>query len=176
MSFLSRLFGREDNAGDITLPLPRNVREVLAPRTVRDLLAVSVWCDDSTCSLIRQAYNELFPGEGKERITHLNQVARKVSAKSWQEVFPFIPSLFWCICYRSLSPDEARTIPIIGRSFVHDGSLGLLTTKAEDVIFMRIQPTRRCGIIPPFAPIGEPFDIRFAKNQMKNDGWKNGKV
>ena len=147
--FIRRLLGGAKAERRIVFPSPASVRELLAPRTVRDLLPISVWCDAASCALIRAAYDSLLIGQGAERVTHLNDVADQINARYWQELFAFIPSPIWCVSWRSLTQDEAVSLPIIGQSFLRQSDLGMLATTAEDVVLFRIQPTRRCGILPP---------------------------
>jgi len=169
MSLFRKLVG---DFGQIKLPLLPHDRQILAPKTVRNLQPVSIWCDEISYAIVCSEYNSLFAGEGTERVTHLNTVATQLGARCWQEIFPFIPSLFWCISWRVLSHDDAAAIPIIGLSFLYKSDLGMLATKKEDVVFFRIEPTRRCCIFSPSAPLGQPVDLRFAERQMSEHGWK----
>jgi hypothetical protein len=172
IEFIGRLLGSRKCERGIAFPSPPGVREALAPRTVRDLLPISIWCDAASCALIRAAYETRFAGRGAERVTHLNSVAQKVGARHWEDVFPYIPSTFWCISWRSLTQDEAASLPIVVLSFLYQSDLGMLATDTEDVVLLGIEPTRRCGILPPFAPIGGHIDLNLAESQMRNSGWK----
>jgi hypothetical protein len=174
MGFLRKLFGINEEERRISVPFPVDSRKLAFGMGPRDIAPVSLWCDEGSYSRVIRAYDNLLVGEGLEQVTYLNKIARDVSAKYWQEVFPFISSLYWAICWRSLSHDESASIPFIGQEFFFQSDLGLIATKSGDVIFLRIQPTRRCEILPPCSSINAPFDLNYAERQMRRHGWKRG--
>ena len=160
MGFFSRLF-----SGEKTTSLPSS-----PPRTVRDLLPVSLYCNKNSFDLTVNSYNNIYANAGNEKVTHLNSLVKETSY--WGEVFPFISGPFWGLLTRPISTDEADLIPRIGLNFLYDSSLGMMISKSGDLIFLNIKPTRRSGIFFPGATIDTGIDIRFAKAQMGRNGWK----
>jgi hypothetical protein len=170
MSIFHKLFSIDGGRAKLSVCFPVTTGERSLPISQRDLLPVSLWCDDGSYSRVAGAYDDIFPGEGAERVISLNKIARGVSATYWLEIFPFIPGVYWCICWRPLTPDEAASIPFFLRSIFFQDNLGMLTSKSGDLVFLKIQPAHRNGIFPPYSPIGKPFDLDYAERQMRNYG------
>jgi hypothetical protein len=185
MSFLHKLFGIDGGRSRLSVTFPVDLGKQPLPKNPRDLLPVSLWCDESSFYRVVRAYDDLFSlfsnefkenVKAEEKVTYLNKIARAMTATYWQEVIPFIPSAYWIICWRPLSSEEAASIPLIGSSVVLQEDIGMLTNESEDVVFLRIEPTRRSGVFPPNSPIGKPFDLDYAESQIQRHGWKRGMI
>jgi hypothetical protein len=133
-----------------------------------------LYCDTDSFGRVVTAYDSYIQGEGRERVSHLNEIAQKVKARYWQEVFPFISGPCWGVLTRPISTEEAARVPQICLRFFWESDLGMLTSDSGDMVYLRIEPTRRCDIFIPFSPLGTPIDVDFAETAMARYNWKRG--
>jgi hypothetical protein len=164
MNLIERIFKsvRDPESGDIGL----------FPQTPRDLVAVSVYCDFVSFSRVQAVYEAISPVDGRERVTHLNAFVKKYSFRYWNELFPFIVGPCWGILGKELTDDEAKLLPRIVSRFVYEPTLGMFILRKQDMNFLRIEPTKRAGIIPAFAPIEGGIKKNFIAARLKANGWK----
>lgn len=145
----------------------------MMPYDLRHLIPVSLYCDVESYELVVNVYDEIAEGAGKSNVKHLNSFVSDSS--HWGQLSPLILGPYWGILTRTITPQEATDIARIGLNFFYDASLGMLISKKRDLIFLRINPTRRNGIFLPGATIQSGFDVEYAKCQMAKHGWKTEK-